>query len=177
MRHRVRKVVNCCIQPISSSRMEKPGNAGVVFYTDFIVPAQEREPIIDCETWQASQDKLANKTKRAKAPRNPNLWLAGLVVSAGCKLKMTGFVRSHGKERYNLACTHHKQYGEDHADWARRQRAQYVRGHERLIAYGERGCHGFVRRRRQRHRGRSIRWARRSSAATVRRGVPAHRER
>ena len=72
--------------------------------------------------------------------------------------------------------THHKQYGEDHVDWVRRQRPQSVHGHERLITYGERGCHGFVRPWPWRHRGWSIQRARRGGTATVRRRIPAYRQ-
>lgn len=82
--------------------------------TDYIYPAGEYPAIIEREVWQASQDKLEAKGsgKRAKAPRNPDKWLAGLLVCGACGCKMAGFNRSscRAKEPHNYVCSHHKTY-------------------------------------------------------------------
>jgi DNA invertase Pin-like site-specific DNA recombinase len=42
------------------------------------------EPLIDRPTWDAVQKKLGRRDKPKHAPKNPGLYLAGLVVCAGC---------------------------------------------------------------------------------------------
>jgi DNA invertase Pin-like site-specific DNA recombinase len=46
------------------------------------------EPLVDRPTWDAVQKKLGARKARGHAPRNPDLYLAGLVHCAGCGLPM-----------------------------------------------------------------------------------------
>jgi DNA invertase Pin-like site-specific DNA recombinase len=52
---------------------------------DVVRPAQRLfEPIVDEQTWEDVQTKLARRPFRARPPKNPELYLARLVVCAGC---------------------------------------------------------------------------------------------
>jgi hypothetical protein len=46
------------------------------------------EPLVDRPTWDAVQRKLAGREKATYAPKNPALYLAGVVICAGCGAPM-----------------------------------------------------------------------------------------
>jgi DNA invertase Pin-like site-specific DNA recombinase len=46
------------------------------------------EPLVDQATWDAVQKKLGGRDKAAHAPKNPAMYLSGLVACAGCGLPM-----------------------------------------------------------------------------------------
>jgi hypothetical protein len=90
-----------------------PGRGGKVTISSpaDIVRARNRlyAPLVDAQTWAAVQGKLAGRDKVTHAPRNPQLYLAGLVVCAGCGAKM----RCHGADREYYCGTwgKHRTYG------------------------------------------------------------------
>jgi DNA invertase Pin-like site-specific DNA recombinase len=59
------------------------------------------EPLVDPETWEAVQGKLARETVRAKAPRSPELYLSGLLFCAGCGEPMVGGRDRRGALQYH----------------------------------------------------------------------------
>ena len=52
------------------------------------------DPIIDQDTWYKVQAKL-DQPKKKRNPKTAEMWLAGLVVCAGCGLRMRGQKRKH----------------------------------------------------------------------------------
>jgi DNA invertase Pin-like site-specific DNA recombinase len=46
------------------------------------------EPLVDAKTWGQVQKKLAGRDRVTKAPRNPNMYLAGLVYCSDCGMPM-----------------------------------------------------------------------------------------
>jgi DNA invertase Pin-like site-specific DNA recombinase len=57
---------------------------------DWTRSVQLFEPLVDPETWEAVQTKLARETVQAKAPRSPQLYLSGLLICTGCGEPMVG---------------------------------------------------------------------------------------
>jgi DNA invertase Pin-like site-specific DNA recombinase len=79
--------------------------------SDYVYPSGDYEPLIAPELWASAQAKNAALPARPRAPRNPELWLAGLVVCAGCGSKMTGLTHRQGRWKICLCCSHHRHYG------------------------------------------------------------------
>src|SRR5262249_109859 len=76
--------------------------------TDY-VSGEEGEGIIDRDTWDAGQAKLNGIHRTGKAPRNPDLWLAGLLYCHQCGRRMSGWFRKNNPLSY--CCATHKQFG------------------------------------------------------------------
>jgi DNA invertase Pin-like site-specific DNA recombinase len=90
-----------------------PGRGGKVTISSpaDIIRARNRlyAPLVDAQTWTAVQEKLAARDKITHAPRNPQLYLAGLVVCAGCGAKM--MCHGAGMEYYCGTWGKHRTYG------------------------------------------------------------------
>jgi DNA invertase Pin-like site-specific DNA recombinase len=82
-------------------------------YTEWLMgPQQEYEPVISWELWERCQARLADRQMTAKAPKNPELYLAGLVVCGGCGKKMTGWSTKRDGLRYK--CSTYTELGKGH---------------------------------------------------------------
>jgi DNA invertase Pin-like site-specific DNA recombinase len=57
---------------------------------DWVWGRQLFPPLVDEETWEAVQRKLAERERRAPAPRSAGLYLGGLVVCGNCGAPMVG---------------------------------------------------------------------------------------
>jgi DNA invertase Pin-like site-specific DNA recombinase len=68
------------------------------------------DPIIDRPTWDAVQKKRERRTATTRAPKNPSMYLAGLVRCAGCGQDMT--TRSDRAEYYCSTWSHHQVRGD-----------------------------------------------------------------
>jgi DNA invertase Pin-like site-specific DNA recombinase len=67
--------------------------------SDWISQGNLFEPIVEPATFRAVQKKLSGsngKTSVPRAPRNPQMWLAGLLVCGGCGRRMRGQQRANG---------------------------------------------------------------------------------
>ena len=81
---------------------------------DWVQSRRLFDPLVDRETWDAVQRKLAGRTKRTNAPRSAAQYLAGLVYCGNCGCRMvTGSLRKttknarkdgHTGERYEYFC-------------------------------------------------------------------------
>jgi DNA invertase Pin-like site-specific DNA recombinase len=72
-------------------------------YSEWLLgPQQEYEPVIPWELWERVQKRLAERN-RPRSPKNPALYLAGLVVCAGCGKKMTGWSTKRDGLRYKCS--------------------------------------------------------------------------
>jgi len=70
----------------------------------------ESEGLIDRDVWDLVQAKLRGIHKTGKAPRNPDLWLAGLLYCGQCGRRMSGWARKNNPLCYT--CANYKQFGE-----------------------------------------------------------------
>ncbi len=58
---------------------------------DFVQAAEEDRGIIDRATWEAVQAKLRTNKRSARAPKNSDLWLAGLLFCGHCGKRMAAW--------------------------------------------------------------------------------------
>jgi hypothetical protein len=86
--HRVAGGNNLELEPKSELRGKDTAND-----PDDVIRSGSRffEPLVDRQTWDAVQRKLRGRQRQAvRAPKNPGLYLAGLVVCGGCGKPMVG---------------------------------------------------------------------------------------
>jgi DNA invertase Pin-like site-specific DNA recombinase len=67
------------------------------------------DPIVDRKTWDAVQRKLRGRPKTSHAPKNPGLYLAGIVTCAGCGAPMVA--RTDRMEYYCATWDKHRVRG------------------------------------------------------------------
>jgi hypothetical protein len=72
---------------------------------DWMLSEQLFPAVIDAETWEKVQAKLAANPAKRRAPKSAQLWLAGLVHCAGCGRPMRGYTRSEQQNRYEYICS------------------------------------------------------------------------
>jgi hypothetical protein len=94
---------------------------------DHAVPHEEYrlEGLVDEETWKAVQEKLDNVDRRQKAPRNPELWLAGLLYCGKCGQRMVGWHQEKDKWlRLSYTCYNYRTYGKNNPTGCRLHRVK-----------------------------------------------------
>jgi DNA invertase Pin-like site-specific DNA recombinase len=77
--------------------------------SDWVIPDQQFKPIVDPDQFERVQAKIAaTKLKAPRAPKTPDLWLAGLLYCRHCGGKMHGH-RNYGtdKDRPRYICASH----------------------------------------------------------------------
>jgi DNA invertase Pin-like site-specific DNA recombinase len=80
---------------------------------DFVqADATDEVGIIDRATWEAVQLKLKDLHSLNKSPRNPDLWLAGLLFCGHCRRRMAGwFLKSDKYAPISYTCSTYRQFG------------------------------------------------------------------
>jgi DNA invertase Pin-like site-specific DNA recombinase len=79
---------------------------------DYIRPLAEAQGLIDRHTWERVQARLAGKHRPEKAPRNPALWLAGLLYCGHCGRRLAGWHQKSDKTApLSYCCANYRQYG------------------------------------------------------------------
>jgi hypothetical protein len=122
--------------------------------TDHASPRPEFriEAIIDESTWQKVQERLHGLKSYQKSPRNPELWLAGMLLCGKCGKKMIGWAGSKGKYRgHSYTCSNYRKFGKTNPSGCRLHKISnnllekiiesYV--HEAQAAISELICSGF----------------------------------
>lgn len=72
---------------------------------DWIQSTRLFDPLVTLSTWNVVQEKIGNRTRRAKAPHSHRHYLAGLMVCGNCGQKMiAGHGNRGGNGRYEYQC-------------------------------------------------------------------------
>jgi DNA invertase Pin-like site-specific DNA recombinase len=78
----------------------------------FIWPAAQSKGLIDRETWEAVQTKLREIRRPGRAPKNRDLWLAGLLYCGHCGGRMVGWHQKSDRTcSHSYTCPNYRQYG------------------------------------------------------------------
>jgi DNA invertase Pin-like site-specific DNA recombinase len=90
--------------------------------TDYVQAEGEDQGIIDRETWDAVQAKLAGIRTPGKSPRNPALFLAPLLYCGHCGCRMSGWCHPGPKTKgcpLSYTCSTYKRYGKSNPSGCR----------------------------------------------------------
>lgn len=80
--------------------------------SQFVYPEGEYKGLIDIDTWDRVQAKLKGIKRSASAPKNPGLWLAGLLYCGHCDRRMVGWYNKGEKSYlFSYTCGAYRQYG------------------------------------------------------------------
>jgi DNA invertase Pin-like site-specific DNA recombinase len=81
---------------------------------DWVMPEDRPGGIIDRETWDAVQLKLAAGTHN-RAPRSSDLYLSGLVVCGHCDQRLAGWTQKSEKQPLSYVCNTYRKFGKKNA--------------------------------------------------------------
>lgn len=102
--------------------------------SQFIYPKGEYRGLIDLDTWDKAQAKLKVMKRTASAPKNPDLWLAGLVYCGHCDGRMTGWSQKSDKGcPLSYTCPTYRAFGANNSNGCRLHRVN-ARVIEALLA-------------------------------------------
>jgi DNA invertase Pin-like site-specific DNA recombinase len=89
---------------VKKGRKREPGQ--------FVWPEVEQEGLIDRGTWDAVQAKLREIRRQGRAPKNRDLWLAGLIYCGHCGRRMVGWHQKNDKScPQSYTCPTYRQFG------------------------------------------------------------------
>ncbi|VTR94309.1 recombinase : Resolvase domain protein OS=Planctomyces brasiliensis (strain ATCC 49424 / DSM 5305 / JCM 21570 / NBRC 103401 / IFAM 1448) GN=Plabr_0993 PE=4 SV=1: Resolvase: Recombinase: Zn_ribbon_recom [Gemmata massiliana] len=93
---------------------------------DHIYPDQWGEGLIDRDTWDTVQAKIAHKPKQCRSAKSPELWLAEFLYCSMCGRKMAGWAQpNHKADPYSYVCSSFRQFGERNKNGCRMHRVKH----------------------------------------------------
>jgi DNA invertase Pin-like site-specific DNA recombinase len=94
--------------------------------SDYVYPEGQYEGLIDKATWDRVQAKLKALPKTDRAPKNSDLWLAGLLYCGHCGRRMVGWHQKSDKScPLSYTCNTYRQHGRSNPTGCRLHRVNH----------------------------------------------------